>query len=196
MGFVKRRVPLVEQELPTHPEHLCSPSIFSGVRVPCSLVFCVVSCRSLFVLLSFFHLSIVLSVLFLFTDSDYSFGIFKLFLHVISFIYLLWLVCKLPKLFTPWWKSLSHTKTILLIVCILITRYHMKGLVLGLWCWMPFSIVVEFYRDGQFFWLRKPEYPIDNITDLLQTTDKVYHIILYGVHLAMVRTHNFSGDRH
>jgi hypothetical protein len=31
-----------------------------------------------------FHLAIVLSVLFRFTDSDYSFGIFTLFLHEIE----------------------------------------------------------------------------------------------------------------
>jgi hypothetical protein len=37
-------------------------------------------CRSLFVLLYFFCLAIVLSVLLRFTDSDYLFGIFKLFL--------------------------------------------------------------------------------------------------------------------
>ena len=40
-GFVTRltrRVPLVEQELPTLPEHLNSPPIFSGVRVTRSLV--------------------------------------------------------------------------------------------------------------------------------------------------------------
>ena len=36
-----RRVPLVEQELPTLPEHLSSPPGFSGVRVTRSLVLCV-----------------------------------------------------------------------------------------------------------------------------------------------------------
>ena len=46
---------------------------FSGVRVTRSLVFCVVFCRSLFVL---FLLTIVLSVLRI-TASDYPFGVFK-----------------------------------------------------------------------------------------------------------------------
>jgi len=43
-GFVTRlirRVPLVEQELPTLPEHLNSPPVFSGVHVARSLVLCV-----------------------------------------------------------------------------------------------------------------------------------------------------------
>jgi hypothetical protein len=42
-GFVTRltrRVPLVEQELPTLPEHLSSPPVFSGLRVTRSLVLC------------------------------------------------------------------------------------------------------------------------------------------------------------
>jgi hypothetical protein len=33
-----RRVPLVEQELSTLPDHLSSPYVFSGVRVSRSLV--------------------------------------------------------------------------------------------------------------------------------------------------------------
>jgi hypothetical protein len=40
-GFVTRltrRMPLVEQELPTLPEHLSSPQVFSGARVTRSLV--------------------------------------------------------------------------------------------------------------------------------------------------------------
>ena len=75
-----RRVSLVEQELPTLPEHLSSPSDFSGLRVTQSLVLCVcfVDLVCPFVL---FLLAIVLSVLLWYTDSNYPFGTFNLFLH-------------------------------------------------------------------------------------------------------------------
>ena len=82
-GFVTRvtlRTSLVEQKLLTLPKHLSSPPVFSGIRVTRSLVLSVMFCRSLFVL---FLLAIVLSVFLLFTDSDYPFGIFKLFLNLI-----------------------------------------------------------------------------------------------------------------
>ena len=50
---IRRRFILVEQELLTIPKHLRLPLICCVVRVVHSLVFCVVFCRSLFVLLSF-----------------------------------------------------------------------------------------------------------------------------------------------
>ena len=52
-----RRVHLVEQVLVTLPEYLISPVVFSRVQLAQSS-FCVVFCRSLFVLLSFFFWSL------------------------------------------------------------------------------------------------------------------------------------------
>jgi hypothetical protein len=73
-------------------EHIISSSNFSGVRVARSVLFCVVFCRSLFVLLSVFfwplyYLSFDSRLLFLTLASDFPCGIYKPFLFQVSEVY-------------------------------------------------------------------------------------------------------------
>ena len=71
------------------------------------------------------------------------------------------------------------------------------GFGLGLWCLKPHSTIFKLYRDGSVLLVEETTVPGETHRPYLsQVTDKLYHIMLYRVHLTVrgIRTHNFSGD--
>jgi hypothetical protein len=65
------------------------------------------------------------------------------------------------------------------------------------WFMLPNATIFQLFLAGKFYWFSNLEYP-EKTTDLLEITDKLYHLMLYGVHLVMngVRIHNFCDDSH
>ena len=69
-------------------------------------------------------------------------------------------------------------------------------LLLGLWCLTPLSTIFQLYRDGKFYWWRKPDYPEKTI-DLPQVTDTLSHNVVKSTpRLSGIQTHKVSGDMH
>ena len=102
-------VPLVGQELLTLPQHMSPSPVFSGVRVTRSLVLYMYVLQIVVCPFVLFLLAIVLSVLLRQTDSDYHFGIFKLFLQLFKALFHINLVLQYQNTESKYYLFSSNT---------------------------------------------------------------------------------------
>ncbi len=62
--------------------------------------------------------------------------------------------------------------------------FYLSHIGLWLWCLMSLLPIYQLYCGSQFYCWRKREY-LENTTDFMQITDKLYHIMLIRVHFAI-----------
>ena len=63
--------------------------------------------------------------------------------------------------------------------------------------WFRFMVFPATFKNISVIWWRSVLL-VEETTDLSQVTDKLYHILVYRVQVAMngIRTHNLGGDKH
>ena len=128
------------------------------------------------------------------SDTDIFFVLFNL-----SSKFLLYLECYLvsPKMYKKVSKQIKQSNRYISITKKSDTSITVIYHAMSLTVLQGFNNISVTSWQSVLFWWKKPQYPVKT-TDLPQVTDKLYHIMLCQVHLALdrVRTHNFSGDMH
>ena len=71
------------------------------------------------------------------------------------------------------------------IYLIIVTDVTVHSKPVGLWCLMPLSTIFQLYRDGSVLLVEESTEYLEKTNDMpqLQVTDKLYHRMLYRVHL-------------